>query len=469
LKAGLGISPFARLFLPVSDLMLTDSKPGIQNNDQLTESQILQPGHGFFSVNLETKYRIFFEGSADAIFLMKEIFWDCNDQACRLLQYSCDEIVGHHPSEFSPPFQPDGRPSEEAAQGYIHLALAGHPQYFPWIHRRSDGSLVDCEVSLKKIILENEDFVLATVRDISGRVAMQKALQESQQRLIESEILYRTVVNASPDAIAVTDLEGNLEFFSPQALALLNLPKDADIIGQNILNWVIPLDRQRARENIRRVARGEKIGVSTYQVQHEHRTPFYMETNTAVICDSAGKPARLMIIARDISERVQAEMELQYLSTHDVLTGMYNRSYFEKQMESLRYPQHFPVSVVMIDVDGLKPVNDNFGHSAGDALLKKTAHVLNSVFRQQDTIARVGGDEFAVLLPETDQSAACELYDRIHTVLRKHQRAADNKKLHLSIGVATEEADRPLTEALHRADEQMYAEKKTHPRRRKSD
>lgn len=435
----------------------------------MEENDSLQTEYGFLTVDMEEKYRIFFEGSADAIFLMKENFLDCNDQACQLFQYPRDQIIGHHPSEFSPPFQQDGKPSEEAAQIHILNALKGQPQYFPWLHCRSDNSIVECEVSLKKIALKDEDFLLATVRDVSGRVAIQKALQESQQRLIESEILYRTVVNASPDAIAVTDLEGNLEFFSPQALALLNLSPDTDIIGQNILNWVIPLDRQRARENLRRVAEGEKIGVSTYQVQHENRTPFYMETNTAVICDSRGEPARLMIIARDISERVQAELELQYLSTHDVLTGMYNRSYFEKQMESLRYPRDFPVSIVMIDVDGLKPVNDNYGHAAGDALLKKTAHVLNSVFRQQDTIARVGGDEFAVLLPETDQSAACELYDRIHSVLRKHQRSARGYMLRLSIGVATEDLDKPLTEALHRADEQMYAEKKTHPRRRKSD
>ncbi|HWQ46601.1 MAG TPA: diguanylate cyclase [Longilinea sp.] len=439
------------------------------NSDQAAEGIYLSVKQGFLSLNLEEKYRLFFEGSADAIFLMKEVFWDCNDQACQLFDYPRDKIIGHLPSEFSPPFQADGRASEEAAQFYIHKALAGQPEFFPWLHRRRDGALIECEVSLKKIVLDSQDFLLATVRDVSSRVAIQKALQESQQRLIESEILYRTVVNASPDAIAVTDLEGNMEFFSPQALTLLNLSPDADIIGQNILNWVIPLDRQRAHDNIRRVANGEKIGVSTYQVQHENRTPFYMETNTAVICDSTGKPSRLMIIARDISERVQAEIELQYLSTHDVLTGMYNRSYFEKQMESLRYPQDYPVSIVMIDVDGLKPVNDNFGHAAGDALLKKTAHVLNRVFRQQDTIARVGGDEFAVLLPETGQNVACELYSRIHAMLKKHASSAGSKQLRLSIGVATEEQDRPLTFALHSADEQMYAEKKTHPRRRKTD
>jgi diguanylate cyclase (GGDEF)-like protein/PAS domain S-box-containing protein len=164
----------------------------------------------------------------------------------------------------------------------------------------------------------------------------------------------------------------------------------------------------------------------------------------------------------DISERKRAETKLRYLSTHDMLTGIYNRAYFDEELERLKKGRKFPVSIVMADVDGLKEANDRFGHAAGDELLKHAAEVLKNAFRREDVAARIGGDEFAALLPNTDEVALVEAMERLQQQLQ-----LSNKEHHgfplplsLSIGAATAMNGEDLTAAWRVADQRMYREKK---------
>lgn len=129
------------------------------------------------------RYRTLFESSADGIFLMTDVFLDCNEKACELWACGREDILGHSPAEFSPPLQPDGSNSEAAARERIERALAGEPQCFYWVHRRKDGVLIDTEVSLKAISLAQGIVLQATVRDISER---KKA--EEERLLLERRI-----------------------------------------------------------------------------------------------------------------------------------------------------------------------------------------------------------------------------------------------------------------------------------------
>jgi len=117
----------------------------------------------------ETKYRTIFDRSGDGFFLMDELFRDCNRKACELWACEPEDIIGHSPVEFSPEFQPDGRPSTEAAASRIAAAMAGDPQVFYWKHKRKDGVLLDSEVSLAALNLDSENKILAIVRDITER------------------------------------------------------------------------------------------------------------------------------------------------------------------------------------------------------------------------------------------------------------------------------------------------------------
>jgi diguanylate cyclase (GGDEF)-like protein len=123
---------------------------------------------------------------------------------------------------------------------------------------------------------------------------------------------------------------------------------------------------------------------------------------------------------QEIARRKVVEDQLRYQSTHDVLTGIYNRSFFEQELAHLENSQEYPLSIIIADVDGLKLTNDRRGHAVGDQVLQAAAILLQSVFRSQDILARIGGDEFAVLLPKTDAAGVEQIMSRIQERLAEH-------------------------------------------------
>ncbi len=164
----------------------------------------------------------------------------------------------------------------------------------------------------------------------------------------------------------------------------------------------------------------------------------------------------------EIAERKRAEEKLKYVGLHDALTGLYNRAFFEEEITRLEGGRHYPISVLMADVDDLKMTNDNQGHSEGDELLRRGAQVLKSSFRSEDVIARIGGDEFAVLLPDTDTEQAELALAHFRNNLNHHNETDTGHRLSFSLGLSTAHAGRSLLETLKEADDRMYQEKSMH-------
>jgi len=171
----------------------------------------------------------------------------------------------------------------------------------------------------------------------------------------------------------------------------------------------------------------------------------------------------VLSVARDITERKELEEKLRFITMHDSMTGLYNRAYFDEEVLRLEAARELKAGVIGCDVDGLKLINDSMGHQAGDALLRSAGAAIASAVREGDFVARVGGDEFVVILYNIDGPGIKKVMDRIRAATAKQNKLEPGLPLSISLGcaVATEET-KDIHQLLKEADDNMYREKLHH-------
>lgn len=211
---------------------------------------------------------------------------------------------------------------------------------------------------------------------------------------------------------------------------------------------------------LHRILEGEqRIQLETEQVR-ENGQKIAVELTATPLKNGSGEVIGVIESFRDISERKQTEKQLKYLSLHDMLTGIYNRNYFEREMCRLAEGRNLPVGVIICDLDDLKVINDTLGHTMGDVLIKATAKVINRQFRKDDIVARIGGDEFAVLLPGSDREVVENGLLRIKKAIKIHNAKNPERPLNISIGSAVSSSTQAnMNELFEEADNNMYREK----------
>jgi diguanylate cyclase (GGDEF)-like protein len=164
---------------------------------------------------------------------------------------------------------------------------------------------------------------------------------------------------------------------------------------------------------------------------------------------------QVVLIARNITERKQEDEHLRYLSFHDLMTGLYNRSFFEEEIGRLDVKRQLPLSIIIGDIDGLKLVNDTLGHQEGDSLIVAGAEIMQASCRTDDLVCRWGGDEFAILLPRTENDDARKICERISKACAKT--GADPLPVCISLGIATKSGqDQEIEDVLRQAEDMMY-------------
>jgi diguanylate cyclase (GGDEF)-like protein len=268
--------------------------------------------------------------------------------------------------------------------------------------------------------------------------------------------LFESILETIKHGVLVADQQGLVIYHNPTLRALWDMPES--VFSESGRGWPILLSR--------RLKSPERLIRLVHAIQEQPNAEMYdfleMTGNRILECHSRlqypvkGAPPVRVWSFEDITEQQRTERELHYLSTHDGLTGLFNRAYFELQLRQLYTYPAYPVSMIMVDVDGLKKINDRYGHPAGDNLLCHTADVLRKACRTDDVVARLGGDEFGILLQRASNDISEKVIERIVHLQTLQRIDHPDLPLSLSVGTATANNNGELTNLFSRADAEMY-------------
>ena len=242
-------------------------------------------------------------------------------------------------------------------------------------------------------------------------------------------------------------------------------------LGNDLDTWlklVHPDDRDQALKDIRVHLNGQS---EEYFNEHRLKTKngnwkWIRDIGKVTDRDEKGNAVRIVGIHIDIDQEKRAAEEIEYLSNHDELTGLYNRRYFNEELKRLHNSRQYPISIIIGDMNKLKDINDTYGHSMGDRYIKRAAEAIKRTVRTEDVVARIGGDEFAVILPETDYSKADDVAERILARIEEGNKIED-LPVPLTIALGYETTDctnqnhsiKNIKRCYNKADQRMYEQK----------
>ncbi len=269
---------------------------------------------------------------------------------------------------------------------------------------------------------------------------------------------YKDVFNTIEDGYYEVDLKGRLTFLNDAACRILGLnPEEYTSIEQLSLYK----NPQRVFQKLKQVYKtGLSDGKYIVEINRRDGSPGLLEISIAPMKDKFSVIVGFRGIARDVTEREEAQKQLEYFSMHDKLTGLYNRTFFEEELRRLSRGRDYPITMISADLNGLKLINDTLGHDKGDLLLKAAADVLKLSLRGSDVLARVGGDEFTAILSNTDEATADKVLKRIRYNVKDFSDNNPDLYLSFSLGVATAHSSEVSnTELFKQADDSMYRDK----------
>ena len=250
----------------------------------------------------EELYRKVFNRSGDGFFLLDYLFKDCNDKACELFGCTREEIIDHSPAEFSPEYQSDGRLSTVAAQEFIDQAISHRAQSFNWTHRRKDGSLLDCEVSLSPIRVGDRDLVFAVVRDVTSRVQAERALRRSEER-------FRNLFEDSPIGMTIVSSEGRYLIVNDSFCKTLGY-SESELMGKPFAEITHPEDLAESLDVMHKLTVGQQDSIQ-HEKRYVHKAgyPIWASVNVSALRDHVSGSVHFVTQVQDISERKRAELE----------------------------------------------------------------------------------------------------------------------------------------------------------------
>jgi diguanylate cyclase (GGDEF)-like protein/PAS domain S-box-containing protein len=287
-----------------------------------------------------------------------------------------------------------------------------------------------------------------------------RALEREVAARTRSEAQFRAIFDASPAPIAFSSLGGRILMANAACGELLGR-NPADLSGHQFLDFSHPEDLERERPLFEALRAGERSG---YRLEKRFlgpgREPLWVDLSVSVIPDAQGNPLHLVGVANEIGERKRTEAELQQRANYDRLTGVLTRLPFEHLLahEQERVDRYgSPASLLMLDIDHFKAINDTHGHELGDEVLRQLVGRVRERLRESDTLARWGGEEFLVLLPETDADGGERAAEAIRQAVAG--RPLEAGPVTVSLGVAQLLPHEPRAALIRRVDAALYGAK----------
>ncbi|MBI3399891.1 MAG: diguanylate cyclase [Acidobacteria bacterium] len=292
------------------------------------------------------------------------------------------------------------------------------------------------------------------------RQRLERLVDRRTQELRESEENFRTLLAAAPVPVLLVGLDDDLVRFSNERAADLFGTTVEDLVGRRMpALHASEEDRARFRERLEAERRVDALAVPVRTYGGES---FWSLLNARTLVSGGEK--LVMITLTDLTEQKRVEEQLRVIATTDALTGTHTRRHFFDlaEVECGRSSRHQrPIAVALLDLDHFKLVNDRFGHPVGDEALRLVAETVREKLRRHDLLGRYGGEEFALLLPETSLEGATLVVERIRQAVAALEFAHQGSVIDLTIsaGVVFRRPDEPLASALERADAALYAAK----------
>ena len=446
-----------------------------------------------------TKFRALFESANDAIMILGNgMIVDCNDRALAMFCCQRNDLIGRSPAEWSPPQQTGAVDTTE--QLYKNLAAARQERTlsFVWIHVRKDGTPFPAAVYLYQIGSRHSGQFLAILRDITDQKKIQTELQTnnaklraahtelislyqqlaaseeaiglqltelkaSRKQLEISEQRYRLAMDASNDAIWEVDLATDELSFSAQWLNRFGLPTNENFPRKLWLSRIHPDDRFRVEADFCRHLEKKATQYDLeYRARSENGDYVWLHARGKVLCGDTGQPARVIGALTDISDRKQRDEQIYRMAYYDQLTSLPNRRRLEQLLNEKDLLRTSEGALLFIDLDNFKLINDSAGHACGDELISCAAEQLRNAVGQSHILARVGGDEFIVILAGISQRAFIDTYAQRLINLFQTPFICRGQHFYLSasIGIALFPQDgNTLEDLLRKADNALHRAK----------
>ncbi len=326
------------------------------------------------------------------------------------------------------------------SEGYW-LTKSGEKKEISW----SNNVILDDEGEIK--------YIVGTGIDISDRI-------KQEEKLKEQKAYFEQLFNNSPEAIILLDNK-HLVIKANKKFEQLFGYQESEIINKNIDDFILPEEYlEDGKKYTEKVKVGERVsGEAVRKKKNGQRIDVFLQGFPIELSDGQ---IGIYGLYNDITERKRREKRIEYLSFHDEMTDLYNRRYFENELKRLDSSRKYPITIIIGDLDGLKAINDNCGHKMGDQYIINTSKILKATARTEDIIARIGGDEFALILPSTDYKEAAGICDRIRENIDDFNKQNElSIELSLSLGFEVlKNKEQSLDQVFKKADDNMYLNKR---------